>query len=266
MVKKFIIKLFSLFRLSIINSEKLTKIDIEGKQARHEVEKLNFIFLNKRILNPSKLYSHVENSESQIFQDLFVLNELNFKENGFFIEIGAANGKNLSNTYMLEKFFNWNGLVVEPARIWTDDIKKNRDCDISFDCVFSESNLSIQFNETEKPEFSRASFNFEISEDSHEDLRKNNNTFYELKTISMNDLFTKFKIPQNIDYLSIDTEGAEYEILNSFNFDKYNISIITVEHNFTSNREKIHSLLTSYDYRRVLKNFSKFDDWYIKNS
>ena len=79
MVKKFIIKLFSLFRLSIINSEKLTKIDIEGKQARHEVEKLNFIFLNKRILNPSKLYSHVENSESQIFQDLFVLSELESK-------------------------------------------------------------------------------------------------------------------------------------------------------------------------------------------
>ena len=110
------------------------------------------------------------------------------------------------------------------------------------------------------------SFNFEISEDSHEDLRKNNNTFYELKTISMNDLFTKFKISQNVDYLSIDTEGAEYEILNSFSFDKYNISSITVEHNITANRERIHSLLTSYGYKRVLKNFSKFDDWYIKNS
>ena len=58
MLKQFIIKLFSFFKLSIINSEKLTKIDIEGKKARHEVEKLNFIFLNERILNPSKLYSH----------------------------------------------------------------------------------------------------------------------------------------------------------------------------------------------------------------
>ena len=75
MVKKFISKLLSLFNLSIIKKEKLTQIDVERKHYRYEVEKLNFIFLNNRIKNPSKLYEYVEKSESQIFQDLFVLNE-----------------------------------------------------------------------------------------------------------------------------------------------------------------------------------------------
>ena len=46
-------------------------------------------------------------SYSQIGQDLEVLKFYNFKENGFFIEIGASDGISLSNTYLLEKNFNW---------------------------------------------------------------------------------------------------------------------------------------------------------------
>lgn len=264
MVKKFISKLLSLFNLSIIKKEKLTQIDVERKHYRYEVEKLNFIFLNNRIKNPSKLYEYVEKSESQIFQDLFVLNEFNFKKNGFFIEIGAADGKYLSNTYLLEKYFSWEGLVVEPAKIWSEEIKKNRNCDISTDCVYSESDVLIKFNQTEKPEFSRANYDMQIPEDSHESLRKRNNTIYELKTISVNDLFKKFNIPENIDYLSIDTEGTEFEIINFLDFNKYNISIITIEHNYTPNREKINSLLIENNYIRVLEDYSKVDDWYIK--
>ncbi len=264
MLKKYISKLFSIFNLSIIKKDKLIQIDVERKNFRHEVERLKFIFLNERVKNPRKLYDYVEVTESQIFQDLFVLNELNFKEGGYFIEIGAANGKYLSNTYLLEKNFNWKGLVVEPARIWEQDIKKNRDCDISNDCVYSESDLKIEFNETEKPEFSTVNFDLEKQEDSHEQLRKINNTIYELKTISINNLFENFNVPKNFDYLSIDTEGTEFEIINSLDFDTYNISIITIEHNYTPNREKIYSLLKNNNYKRVLEEFSKFDDWYVK--
>ena len=54
------------------------------------------------------------------------MNEHNFLNKGYFIEIGAADGKYLSNTYMLEKDFNWSGLVVEPAKMWAQEIVKNR--------------------------------------------------------------------------------------------------------------------------------------------
>ena len=74
--------------------------------------------------------------------------------------------------------------------------------------------------------------------------RLSNNTVYELKTSSINDLFDKYEINNTIDYLSIDTEGTELEILNSLDFKKYDIKIISVEHNFTSNREAIYNLLT----------------------
>ena len=95
-------------------------------------------------------------------------------------------------------------------------------------------------------------------------MRKKNNNVYQLTSISINDLFEKYEISENIDYLSIDTEGTEFLILNSLNFNKYNISIISVEHNHTKNREKIYDLLTKNGYIRVLEEHSKVDDWYVK--
>ena len=46
---------------------------------------------------------------------------------------------------------------------------------------------------------------------------------YRIKTISLEDLLLKYNAPVVIDYLSMDTEGSEYEILSAFNFDKYKI-------------------------------------------
>jgi len=50
---------------------------------------------------------------SQLGQDKWVLEKLDYKENGFFIEIGAYDGITLSNTYSLEKDFGWDGICVE---------------------------------------------------------------------------------------------------------------------------------------------------------
>ena len=265
-MRRLLSKLFQFINLSIIKRDKLNSIDRERQLYRHEVDRLNFIFLNDRVKNPYELYEYANKSESQIFQDLFVLNELEFKKNGFFVEIGAADGVRFSNTYLLEKYFSWSGLVVEPAKIWSDKLEINRNCQISYDCVYSHSNLMIEFSEAQQPEFSRATFKNDILPDEHEENRKIGAKTYELKTLSINDLFLKYNIQENFDYLSIDTEGAEFLILNSLDFEKYKISIISVEHNNTENREKIYSLLTRNNYERVLEKYSKFDDWYIKKN
>ena len=59
-----------------------------------------------------------------------------------------------------------------------------------------------------------------------------------------------------MDYLSIDTEGSELEILESLDHDKYQFKFITCEHMYTSKREKIYDLLISKGYKRIFENFS----------
>jgi FkbM family methyltransferase len=203
----------------------------------------------------------IKNSKSQINQDLFVIAALNFIKKGFFIEIGAADGLNLSNSYLLEKKFNWNGILCEPSTIYEKLIKKNRKSKIETKCIYNR-NTKIKFLETAYPMLSTMkSFSFS---DHHKKLRNeliNHNCIKE--TISVNKFLQKHNCPINIDYLSIDTEGSEYLILKNFNLKKYNIKIITIEHNFTSNRKKIQNYLFKNNYLLVKIN-TQHDDWYIK--
>jgi hypothetical protein len=92
------------------------------------------------------------------------------------------------------------------------------------------------------------------------------NRQYDVRTVSLNDLLKNFGAPRKIDYLSIDTEGSEYIILSSFDFSKYDISVITVEHNSGEQRDSIHRLLSRNGFVRIFEEISSCDDWYIHDS
>ncbi len=201
-------------------------------------------------------------SKSQLRQDVFVLSETIFKKHGYFVEVGAADGIKLSNTYLLETEFLWNGILAEPAAVWRKKLNENRpNASIETLCVWKDSNSKVIFNDTKIPELS--TINLFSAKDSHKYSRLNGK-HYEVQTISLNDLLIKHKAPKYIDYLSIDVEGSEYEILNAFDFNLYSIGVITVEHNFSAQREKIFTLLTSKGYKRKYENLSYWDDWYVK--
>lgn len=203
----------------------------------------------------------LKNSKGQLNQDVFVLLQSNFKKNGYFVEFGASDGIGLSNTFLLEKDFGWTGIVAEPARVWKDSISKNRKCHVDHRCVWKNSGEKILFRETDALHISTIdSFS---NCDMHAALRRSGKT-YQVETVSLEDLLKTYNAPNTIDYLSIDTEGSEYDILSSFDFSKYDIKIITCEHNHTANRKKTFELLTSNGYSRCLENFSDFDDWYVK--
>jgi FkbM family methyltransferase len=99
--------------------------------------------------------------------------------------------------------------------------------------------------------------------DSHANVRKTGKT-YEVKTVSLTDLLHRYQAPREIDYLSIDTEGSEFEILNNFDFVEHQFRVITCEHNYTPMREKIFDLLCRNGFTRVFEDVSMFDDWYVK--
>jgi hypothetical protein len=76
-------------------------------------------------------------------------------------------------------------------------------------------------------------------------------------------LLDEYEAPVDFDYLSVDTEGAEYEILAKLNFNKYRPKIITVEHNYSHDiRDGVNKLLMKNGYQREFECFSIWDDWY----
>ena len=218
--------------------------------------------VNSRKIND--VIKYLEKSKSDLRQDLFALNELNFKKNGFFVEFGACDGIISSNTHLLEKDFEWNGILCEPARFFSKQLQINRKCHIENKLVWKESGKNLTFNEsTAHPRLST------IDAFSNTDrwyLERRNGEKYNVETISLNDLLKKYNAPKIIDYLSIDTEGSEFDILKNFNFENYIFKIITCEHNNTPNREKIFDLLKKHGYIRKYSEITQYDDWYINSS
>jgi FkbM family methyltransferase len=222
------------------------------------------------------IFSNIHKSKSQLQQDLFALYISSIHPESrtvsqefvtptvrrYFVEFGAANGISHSNTYLLEKEFNWNGILCEPARTWHLELTANRSCTIDHRCVYSKSDINLIFNETIDAELSTIS---EFSKmDNHANERNNGNE-YSVITVSLDELLRNNKAPKRIDLLSVDTEGSEFEILGAFDFSQWEIQFLAVEHNFTPQRELIHDLLVKNGFRRVLSKVSAWDDWYISN-
>jgi FkbM family methyltransferase len=230
--------------------EALYYIRHAGRNARDRDDVLQFLAFAAPL---------VGRSSGEFSQDLWALWETGGKRNGFFVEFGAAGGKEKSNSYFLEKEMNWNGIVAEPNLNFIDSVRRQRSCFISDKCVYSRSKKRIEFLATRVPELSRIA-----SIDPEDGHKRVDHDVVSVETISLNDLLAEGQAPKDIDFLSIDTKGSEYEILSHFYFDKWNIRAIAVEHNGTKMRERIFELLTHYGYRRKWPQLSCVDDWYVR--
>lgn len=204
----------------------------------------------------------IDKAKSQLGQDILALSQLGISKSGFFVEFGATNGVDLSNTFLLEKEFGWKGILCEPAKKWHEKLNLNRSCIIDTRCVYSSTGEEIKFSESIVGEFSTiSSFMNSVANRRN----KKNSTSYQVETVTLGDLLSAHNSPRYIDFLSIDTEGSEYEILRGFDFSQYSFGLICVEHNFTDNREKIETLLVNNGYSKVFSEFSAWDDWYLSS-
>lgn len=202
-------------------------------------------------------------SYSQLGQDLKVVEFYNKKENGFFIEIGASDGIELSNTYLLETKYKWKGICCEPIPNRFEKLVKNRPNSICFqEAVYNQSGLSLIFD---------IANNFDllsgISEhiDAYKSSVDRNKTSIQVQTITLLDVLDKANAPSFIEYMSLDTEGTELEILKNFDFGKYTFGLIDVEHNFIEpRRTEIKNLLLSKGY--IYKGANQWDDMYQHSS
>jgi len=188
---------------------------------------------------------------SQIGQDMWVCELFNYKRNGYFIDLGANDGIWLNNTYYLEQELGWTGLCIEPGETPFAALQNNRSCTCirRFVC---DSNGVKNFEE----------FNYSRP-------RKTGNQ--EVESARLDTLFPLYDVPGLIDYISLDVDGPEYEILTAFPFDSYEVILWTIEHNVylygTGLKNKIKDLMNSKGYVIAVENVadgnSIFEDWYV---
>jgi FkbM family methyltransferase len=250
-------------RIKVLEAEiELLSHELSLAQQRGQIENLRHSVTDDLV--PVFGVDHIEElkrkSVSQLGQDLWVLQRSKYKKDGFFVEFGATDGVLLSNTYLLEKEFGWKGICADPNPKFFEQLKVNRNCIVSNRCISGESGKIINFI------FADAFGGDEVysQEDSHKDKRDAYKVLGQTKlieTISLNDFLVDLGAPVNIDYLSIDTEGSEYEILQALSFDRWNIRFISVEHNYRARREDIQLLMKEKGYSLTEM---KWDDWYEK--
>ena len=206
---------------------------------------------------------------SQLLQDLFASFIINKNFDNTFLEFGATDGKSLSNTYTLENELQWTGTLAEPDVQWFDSLKKNRPkANIITKCVWKKSGEKMNFFSSNIGEYSTLD-NFRYSEkDSLPEntyARNKNGKNFEVETISLNEVIKNEFNDVSPSYISVDTEGSEFEILNAFNFSKYHPVVFTVEHNFTELQNKIDKLMFQNGYLRVFRHLTVFDAWYVSS-
>ena len=85
----------------------------------------------------------------------------------------------------------------------------------------------------------------------------------EVETVSLNDLLMEARAPEEIDFMSVDTEKTEFNILSNFDFDKWRVRCLTIEHNDTSNRQKVFDLMNDRGYRKW-PGLGHVDDWFAR--
>lgn len=204
-------------------------------------------------------------SFSQLQQDRWVLSELANKNNGFFVEIGAFDGKKLSNTYLLEKEFGWTGILVEPNPTQHQAIRSNRSAVLDTRPVDASSGVTVTMRfVSEAPELSSMASKAHL--DKHAEARSRDSIEIDQETVSLVEILERHNSPKDIDYISIDTEGNEFDILSTFDFLKYRVNLFSIEHNNTSAEQKIDYLMNERGYTRVFRQLSQFDAWYKKRA
>lgn len=165
----------------------------------------------------------------------------NIKRNRLVIDIGAADGLTGSNSRKLINEKNWNAILIEPFLPFYNYLNK------LYENNKNVVNLNYAIDKEEKE-----TFIFYRSNEEGVGLTSLINK-WDNKQIIKTKNFNKLIKQKNIDFLSLDTEGKELDILLSINFDFYNIEIICTEKSADKNEhnQKIISLLESKNYNLI---------------
>lgn len=188
--------------------------------------------IHQKIYELEKLLNLNEHFFSQAGQDKFINNSyFRSMKNGFFVEIGAYNGIDGSNCYFFEKFLNWSGIAIEPSTSQFLPLQKNRKCKCINKAV-AKKNEKIEFIDVIEGYTQMSGINNSSYQKTLEIIKKDLRTVLDKKIIEAATFSDIVEYNYLIDYLSIDVEGGEMDILESIDFNLYKIKVLSIENNY----------------------------------
>ena len=235
-------------RQKFFNAVRLNRTSVEGLAAIPELDLLAYVFARRH------------QSRSQLLQDLWVSFELDGHRDGFFVEFGATDGVTESNTALLEAEYGWHGILAEPNPAWHPTLERSRPAAVVDQrCVTARTGETAEFLVVEHPELS--TLVAYAAADHFAEIRRAASPIA-VETVTLNDLLSEHGAPAVIDYMSVDTEGSEYEILSAFDFHRWEVRLFSVEHNHGEQETRLDALLNDQGYERVYPELSQWDAWY----
>jgi FkbM family methyltransferase len=198
----------------------------------------------------------------QVLEDLWVLFETDLQPGGYFVEFGAYDAVVHSNTWLLEDRFGWTGLLAEPNPELAEGLRRSRKAVVDDRCVWDVSGKEVELLVAGDAELSTVAAH--ATPDLHSDTRvRTKVATVAVPTVSLDDLLDEHGAPEVIDFLSVDTEGTELRILQSFDFSRHRPRLIAVEHNGRSEAEReLDALMLGQGYERRFPSMSGWDAWY----
>lgn len=197
-------------------------------------------------------YRYLNGSFAQEGEDLIVLELLNYKKDGFFVDVGAHHPFRFSNTQLL-KNHGWTGINIEPNPRLYHKFSEVRKDDINLNCGVSASSdtelIYYQFDEAALNTFSK-----EISEVRlAEGYKLLGQTLIQVK--SLEQILKTHAQDRYIDLLSVDVEGLDFEVLKTNNWELFNPKCVLIEdHQFQFGKSsEIESYLRSRGYELVAR-------------
>lgn len=202
-----------------------------------------WLYLKRRIPVRVTDYGQLlqEGYYSQYGQDKYLVEEIfHCAPGGFFVDIGANDGIHISNTCFLEKKLGWRGVAVEPIPRVFEKLCKNRSCRVVNACVSDQDGevafleldgaaemLSGIIDKYDKRHLARIEREQRASGGGRREIL--------VPSLTFGTLCDRFGITA-IDYLNIDTEGTEFDIIRSIDFTRIRINALTVENNYIDSR------------------------------
>lgn len=172
------------------------------------------------------------------------------QKSGTFIDIGANDGLSLSNSLLFEKN-GWTGVCVEPNPVIFEDLSNSRNCECLNACI-SDSDGIVSFLAIDGPANMLSGIQDFLDESSLERIDREikekggSKSIMEVESITPKSLLERFNL-QSVDFLSVDTEGAEFGILELFGKSQVRPQVISVENGGRSS--DLFTLLVSQGYK-----------------